>query len=207
MWLWNVGPHQSDADGCSAELEPHGEAGMHRTGGAIVSSTNRGAAECKYPTKARPGADNPGYRHGFACRGIKRSREYRIWGGMCSRCHNPNCRLYYAYGARGIRVCEAWRGLGGFELFLAHIGTAPSSRHSVERIDNDRGYEPGNVRWATQREQCRNTRRTHWVKIRGERRSLIEWCELAGLNYKMVHSRWRRGHDVVAELRAALEAA
>jgi hypothetical protein len=86
--------------------------------------------------------------------------EYRHWRSMIKRCSAPpSWKDYHSYGGRGIRVCQEW--LDSFEAFAAHIGPRPSPRHSVDRIDNDRGYEPGNVRWATHSQQLRNTRRQH----------------------------------------------
>lgn len=84
--------------------------------------------------------------------------EYGIWQGIWTRCRNPKRKDYVHYGARGVTVCDRWRS---FDAFLADMGARPSSRHSVERIDNARGYEPGNCRWATHTEQVRNQRRRH----------------------------------------------
>jgi hypothetical protein len=83
-----------------------------------------------------------------------RSPEYSAWQGMRSRCFNPAATGFVHYGARGITVCERWRN--SFENFLADMGRRPSARHSLDRIDNDGDYEPGNVRWATQAEQTAN---------------------------------------------------
>jgi hypothetical protein len=86
--------------------------------------------------------------------------EYQAWLAMQKRCAVKNGHPDYStYVERGIRVCREWER--SFESFLSHIGPRPSPRHSVDRIDNDRGYEPGNVRWATPSEQLRNTRRQH----------------------------------------------
>jgi hypothetical protein len=71
---------------------------------------------------------------------------------MKTRCTNDKLRLWHRYGGRGIKVYELW--LNDFEAFFQHIGPRPSPKHSVDRIDNDRGYEPGNVRWATVKEQA-----------------------------------------------------
>jgi hypothetical protein len=81
--------------------------------------------------------------------GRSRTPLYRIWTGMIGRCHNPNADHFGFYGGRGIIVCDEWRGPAGFERFAACIGPRPSPKHTVDRIDNSRGYEPGNVRWAT----------------------------------------------------------
>jgi hypothetical protein len=80
--------------------------------------------------------------------------EHNTWIGMKGRCYNPANPKFYRYGGRGITVCERWRD--NFENFAADMGPRPSPLHSIDRIDNDRGYEPGNCRWATQLEQQRN---------------------------------------------------
>lgn len=84
------------------------------------------------------------------------NRLYFIWKAMLSRCENVNDPVYKHYGGRGINVCVAWHDL---DVFLADVGLRPSSQHSLDRINNDGGYEPGNCRWATKKEQANNTRR------------------------------------------------
>lgn len=82
---------------------------------------------------------------------------YLAWQTMIQRCENPKNPHYVRYGARGIRVCERWRT---WENFYADMGERPTPHHSVDRIDNEKGYQPDNCRWATRREQMLNTRRS-----------------------------------------------
>lgn len=85
--------------------------------------------------------------------------EYDIWAAMIQRCCNPKHISYKYYGAIGIMVCERWRT--SFANFFADMGLRPSSKHSIDRIDNGGNYEPGNCRWSTQSDQIKNQRRPH----------------------------------------------
>lgn len=92
---------------------------------------------------------------------------------MIARCHNRNHQNYDYYGGRGILVCPEWRD--SFPAFLAHVGKKPSPTHTIERINNDLGYVPGNVKWGTRREQSNNRRSNRPITI-GERTLLLfEW--------------------------------
>lgn len=98
--------------------------------------------------------------HGFG-RQPGRSPEARAWSDMINRCMNPAHRRYADYGGRGIKVCIRWQR--SFLDFLADMGARPSSWHSLDRIDNNGSYEPGNCRWATRSQQQRNKRRARVV--------------------------------------------
>ena len=122
-------------------------------------------------------------------RGSGRTKEYRAWSHMKGRCENPSDKSYPNYGGRGICVCQRWQDFKGF---LEDMGPAPSSHHSIERIDNDGPYAPENCRWATREEQAQNTTRT--IKIDG--RCLKYVCADRGLSYEAVQMRLRRGHSL-----------
>lgn len=92
------------------------------------------------------------FKHGF--HGMP---EYLAWRMMIARCHRAAHIDYPEYGGRGILVCQEWRE--DFRSFFQHIGSRPSADHSLDRIENSRGYEPGNVRWATAKEQALNRRK------------------------------------------------
>jgi hypothetical protein len=103
------------------------------------------------------------------------ARVYRIWVGMRDRCNNDRSGNY---GARGIRFCDRWQC---FENFLADMGEPPTFQHSIDRINNDGNYEPGNCRWATRTEQSRNQRSNTILEFRGEKVTLAEWSERMGI--------------------------
>lgn len=91
---------------------------------------------------------------------------------MLARCLNPNHHARRNYSVRGIRVCREWQK--SFLAFYEHIGPRPSRRHSLERIRNNEGYKPGNVKWATRKEQANNKRNNRMVIYRGSRMTLMQ---------------------------------
>jgi hypothetical protein len=125
---------------------------------------------------------------------MRRSPEYRTWMGMKARCGNPNDKRFADYGGRGIRVCDRW--LESFEAFLADMGPRPSSRHTIDRIDVDGGYEPGNCRWVAAAAQARNKRTNRIEEYRGVRASVAELCERFGADVRRVYWRIERGWTI-----------
>lgn len=106
---------------------------------------------------------------------IKRQPLFNTWRGLVARCTRVSDKDWPAYGGRGITVCDRWLGAAGYWHFEADMSPRPTGL-SIERIDNALGYSPENCRWATQREQCSNTRRTRTVTIEGETKTVAEWA-------------------------------
>lgn len=98
---------------------------------------------------------------------LTHTKEHKAWVSLKQRCFNHKDKDYAEYGGRGITVYPAW--INDFEAFLAHIGNAPTKQHSIDRIDNNKGYEPGNVQWSTGSAQTRNRRESYTWVIKGIR--------------------------------------
>lgn len=105
---------------------------------------------------------------------------------MKGRCLNPDDQKYADYGARGIKVCERWQS--GFETFLEDMGEAPDGK-TIDRINNDGNYEPGNCRWATRKEQANNRRVTVMLTANGKTQCLSDWAKDTGLDIDLIRNR------------------
>lgn len=112
--------------------------------------------------------------------------EFVTWKGMKGRCYNQNSDAYADYGGRGIVICDRWMT---FENFLADMGKKPSPDLTIERIDNNGNYEPGNCIWATRVKQGRNTRRNHVLLFSGEAKPISQWAQERGIAYGTLSSR------------------
>ncbi|HMG82790.1 MAG TPA: hypothetical protein VK559_07125 [Ferruginibacter sp.] len=124
---------------------------------------------------------------------IKKSyrAEFLCFRNMILRCYNEKHRYYKNYGGRGITVYSGW--INSFELFLSHIGKRPAKKYSIDRINNDGNYEPGNVRWVTQREQANNRRSNIIITIQGETHTLTQWGRLLNLPVFFIKNRLKKG--------------
>lgn len=129
-------------------------------------------------------------RHGAKSRG-RVTPEYRTWLHMRGRCLTISDADYRHYGGRGITVCPEW---DDYSVFLAAVGHRPGPGYSLDRFpDNNGNYELGNVRWATQRDQVRNTRHTRRLTHDGETLSLSEWAARLGICHTTLSDRLERG--------------
>lgn len=113
---------------------------------------------------------------------------------MIARCHNPDHRAYKWYGARGIEVCERWHD---FENFLADVGFDPFPKATLDRIDNDKGYSPDNVRWATHAEQHSNMRSNVFIEIDGVSKTIQQWEAHYGYRRGLIGTRLKMGWDEI----------
>lgn len=133
-----------------------------------------------------------GNRCGLYKHGLSGTAEYNSWMLMKGRCHNKNHPRYPEWGGRGISVCAEW--LNNPRAFIEYVGKKPTPAHSIDRIDNNKGYEPGNVRWASRQEQSAN-RPTfcHSIEIFGQTKTAIEWARISGVDRHTIVRRIKNG--------------
>lgn len=135
-------------------------------------------------------------KHGHARKGAI-DPAWKAWRSMRERCQNPNHHAYASYGGRGITVCPEWDDPA---IFLADMGPRPTPNHTLERLDVNGNYEPGNCVWATAKEQARNRRANTIVTLAGETCCLPEWAERVDTSYPLIKNRVRNGGDPLLAL-------
>lgn len=138
--------------------------------------------------------------------GLTGTPERNAWSAIKARCLKENHPFYKFYGGRGIKVCQGYKE--SVVEFFKGVGERPSSKHSIDRIDNDGHYSCGkckeckefgwvqNLRWATKKEQSRNTRKNRMIKYRGETKTLTEWAEIVKMGVSTLKQRLDRGYTV-----------
>lgn len=132
--------------------------------------------------------------------GKTRTREWQTRHAIKERCLTQSCSSYAHYGGRGIRVCDKW--LNSFESFLADMGERPGPGYSIDRIEPDGDYEPGNCRWATVVEQNRNKRTNVRYTINGKTQLAADWARESGLSHGATRYRVSKGIDLSLPLRS-----
>lgn len=162
--------------------------------------------DCGNETTVDIGHLRSGHTTSCGCRknvrhGGSKTPEYVVWCDMLSRCNNPNNIAYKNYGGRGIKVCERW---AKFPNFIADMGSRPSSKHTIDRMNNDGDYEPSNCRWATRKEQQNNMRSNHYLELNGEKKTISRWSEDLGIKLTTLIGRLDRGWTVEETLTTPL---
>jgi hypothetical protein len=132
------------------------------------------------------------YKHGHR-RSEATSPTWISWRAMIARCHNPGASDYVRYGGAGITVCDRWRE--SFQAFVDDVGERPDEM-TLDRIDPAGHYEPGNVRWATSRQQGRNRRTNKLLTFQGRTLTEAEWAEETGISRAAIAYRLRKGWSV-----------
>lgn len=132
-------------------------------------------------------------KHG-AAKGYKMTPEYAVWVGMISRCTNPKTSGYHRYGGRGITVCQRW--LDSFPAFLEDVGPRPAKGYQLDRKDNNAGYEPGNARWVTRKQNSRNREPCVMLSAFGRVQCVTAWAEEFNIPPESITRRIRQGWDV-----------
>lgn len=130
--------------------------------------------------------------HGYAS-GPNKTKIYVVWRNIKRRCLSESSTFYPDYGGRGITICDRW--VNSFENFLTDMGEMPSSKHTIERKDNNGNYEPGNCVWATRKEQANNRRSSVFIEFNGERKTIAQWADHVGIAMKTLHKRISDGWE------------
>lgn len=120
---------------------------------------------------------------------------FKTYENMHERCELKSRRGYEKYAEKGIKVCGRWSGKGGFKHFVEDMGDKPSDGYSIDRVNNTRGYEPSNCKWATAKEQANNRSNNIVVKWNGEDMTFSNFLTANGLHsrYATCYGRHRRG--------------
>lgn len=122
--------------------------------------------------------------------GMSKTKVYKTWLHIKKRCYNPLAHDYQYYGERGISVCSQWHD--SFECFRDYVSELPNfgiKGYSLDRIDNNGNYEPGNIRWATRKQQSRNRRITRMLTHKGKTQSVGAWAEEMGIPLYLIKNR------------------
>lgn len=132
-------------------------------------------------------------KHGNTTHGESHQRtpEYEAWKKMKQRCYNSKNKDYILYGFRGIFVCDEW--IDNYSAFLAYIGRRPSSLHSLDRIESDGNYEPGNVQWSLPDIQGKNRRNVDVIQFNGKKQTIVEWAKELNIKYATLRFRLLKG--------------
>ena len=164
---------------------------VYKTAGNMRRAAITECVDCLKKTRAAKG--------GAVVQG--RNKEHNAWRGILCRCYDPKVPEYKYYGGKGVKMCDEW--LNSFDAFCEYVGPPPSKKHSIDRIDSNKDYAPGNVRWATPIEQSNNRCKVKKYSYEGDEISLPEICRRAGADYNLVRRRVTQHGWTVAEALAS----
>jgi hypothetical protein len=136
--------------------------------------------------------------------GLRHTSEYTSWALMKGRCLNPNNAKYPRYGGRGITVCRRW--VNDFAAFYADMGPKPSPQHTLDRINNNRGYSPANCRWALPTTQSNNRHTTRLFAYKGAQDTLRGFAKRYEISYKLLKNRLELGWTLAKAIATPLGA-
>ena len=119
--------------------------------------------------------------------GKTNTKEFKCWQKIKERCNNPNVKEYIYYGARGITMCNAWQE--SFEQFLLDMGNAPTAKHTIERIDNNKNYDASNCKWATMTEQANNKSNNRLLTYNGVTKNITQWSNTISVSVSTLRRR------------------
>jgi hypothetical protein len=137
---------------------------------------------CLSNSKASKRMSKINHKHGYYG-----TSEYNSWISMRKRCNNLKHKSFKDYGARGINVCDSWNK--SFSSFIKDMGTKPSKEFSLERLDNNKGYNKENCVWASKKDQAKNQRSNVFLSANGETKCLSEWASILGFSFQKLNYR------------------
>lgn len=132
-------------------------------------------------------------KHGLSPRGKPVHRLYSTWAGMIQRCHYPKAASWKWYGAKGIKVCDRWRE---FKNFLEDMGPTWKPHLTLERLDNSKDYEPGNVVWETTTHQRETDSHGRIIEFKGVSQRISKWAQQIGITDVVLRLRLRKGWSI-----------
>lgn len=138
--------------------------------------------------------------------GLYKTKEYRRWASMKDRCGNPKATHAHRYSGREITVCPEWKN--NFQSYYDYVSKLPhfgEEGYSLNRIDNDGNYEPGNVEWADDYTQMNNTSKNHLIEYHGSIKTVTEWARIKGIPIDCLRNRIARGWDSNRALETPIE--
>ena len=149
----------------------------------IILAIDPGPVKSANRTRLQDGTYSKGH-------GMDGTPEHNSWRAIIQRCENPRCKCFPAYGGRGITLSPEWRH--SFAAFFEHVGPRPTPNHTIDRIDNEKHYEPGNVKWSTKVEQNRNRRDSVILTYDNRSMNLIAWAHHLGIGQPTLWARLNR---------------